>query len=111
MFVGKKMDLGVENTPCTYESNSCMRTDLSQFSRDNRRRNKKTDTNERPLSISSIAMAEYKKRYSLSQYTLMLDVDLKKRWMDYCVRNKMSPSGLISHFITEHLTADEKKSA
>lgn len=83
--------------------------DLTRFSRQNTRR--KTKAPNRPLSQHTVAMMEYRKRYSITQYTLMLDVKLKERFQDFCVRNNLSPSGVIAGLITDLMDENEKKSA
>lgn len=61
-------------------------------------------------SLVSQRMEEYKQRYSISQYTVMLDNKVKRRYMDFCLLNGFSPSGLFGALATQFMDEHEKKS-
>lgn len=54
-------------------------------------------------------MKKYRERYSISQYTLMLDNGVKARYMKFCLTNGLSPSGVIQSLIVDAMNNHEAK--
>jgi hypothetical protein len=103
MFIGFPCLNSPQNGYITYRMN----LDLNS-ARKKRRPNPNAKGKAR--SIVSQRMDEYKQRYSISQYTVMLDNKVKGRYMDFCLSNGFSPSNLFALLATQFMDEHEKKS-
>jgi hypothetical protein len=68
-----------------------------------RGRRNRTQNGKEQLSQSAISMRLYCERYQLAPYSLMLDREVKKKFMSYCEDKYLSPSKVIELLIVEFM--------
>jgi hypothetical protein len=80
--------------------------DITQYTRTRRNTPRQTKAT---ASYHTVAMKKYRERYSISQYTLMLDNKVKERYMKFCLKRGLSPSRIIQSLIVNAMNAEEAK--
>jgi len=61
----------------------------------------KTDAERRERK--RLANLKHKEKYNLDQYSLVMDKEVKTRFMDYCLKENLSGARIIQHLIVEFL--------
>jgi hypothetical protein len=73
--------------------------DLMKYERTRQRYKSKADKTRRQ-TLSNYRSLE---RYNLARYSVILDKDVKKRFMDFCLKNNLSTARIIQHLLVEFL--------
>jgi len=68
-----------------------------------RRTRRNCSKSDKTLSQSAIYQRIYREKYQLAPYSLMLDKQNKKRFMNYCENKYLSPSRVIEFLILDFM--------